>query len=329
MVAFFCCLAFSPRGNFFEKEDPVIKTMTTQLSRISIAILALVISLISVDILHAQQRRIFATTTTLDQMSNEIVEFDEANGVLNTLETGTTFRASLAALGDTILTLDLLRSVSEYDLDGNYLGEFLEPQPQSYDQIETDKAGNVYLNGSNGALRLNSEGGITLQTPRIGNLGIDADAAGNIYIGRNGSGPNGMGTLTKLSPSGQVLAESDVPFLFVGDLTIDEANQRLYVAEQPGGMAVFDISTPTPTLENSFELPWQTTGVSFDEASGNVLVGSLSFQLFEVNAAGDIVNSFFDTTFFEDVVSIPVPEPASGVLLIGCSLFACLIRRRS
>jgi DNA-binding beta-propeller fold protein YncE len=176
---------------------------------------------------------------------------------------------------------------------------------------------------------LNPDGTTSMTFPPTGaSSGVDADAAGNVYITLNG--------IRKYSPDGQLLNTTPISGV-TGDLAVDEIGQTLYlgrgtnIGQGPvGEILAYDISTPTPTFLHSIPGPPGMFGISFDPVSGNLFAANLfGGSAWEIATDGTIVQKYsLPGMYVHDVVAIRVPEIFSLGMLVAAIACGPLRRMR-
>jgi hypothetical protein len=254
--------------------------------------------------------------------------------------------------GVTVLNGEVL--VADYRADqiqrfapkGSYLGAFAPFEFPTF--LESDSSGNVYT--TSGEFRINpvrlSSVGLGTQTFNISEYtrGIDADAAGNVYIAKGGTA--GTHQLFKFASNGSLLNSIPLGAINPADLSIDETSKLLYLADQSGGSAgirVFDISGDVPSMISSIFTPVDSRigGVHFAAESGNIL--AVDFGLgagssndprgLEFSPSGALLREYrpANTLAAFDITTLAVPEPATWMLLAGSSawlLMSCPLTGR-
>jgi DNA-binding beta-propeller fold protein YncE len=237
----------------------------------------------------------------------------------------------VATLGNTVLVADYVdEAIQRFSPDGTYLGQFVSVLDPTF--IETDSAGNVYMTpvpGASVARRYDSSGtqtGIFSHGDLDQLLGIDADSTGNVYIASNV--PMGPDEIFKFAPDGTFLNRVSVGFGGAFDMAIDEAGERLYLADQldsENGVKVFDISGAAPSLIGSIATPDDSVivGVHFAAESGNILVSDLGIfngpRGYEISTGGVLLETYLPLDAAEawDITTfVPIPEPASAALTV-------------
>ena len=265
---------------------------------------------------RGDQRRVFAVGRGPNLVSLAL-EFEEQAGTFRDLNLGTSsLYPAVTNTGSSLLILERSsglpqrQRIAEYSLDGTYLGDFvdLEPTLAPANSIETDRIGNVYLRNVGDVRRYDADGQLSLSipTPNPGNggIGIDADRSGNIFV----SVTTGF---RKYSSNGTLLESIATPLGFLGDLSVDEVGELLYVGAQQGGVAVYDISGAQANLLRTFPTP-PSVGLTYDEATGNLLLASQEASLQEYTPEGLLVGNYIYPAWFFDVTTVLVPEPGTG-----------------
>jgi hypothetical protein len=179
--------------------------------------------------------------------------------------------------------------------------------------VELDSHGNIYVLDAGVPRRLNPDGSPSMTFPSASfEYGIDADAAGNVYIARQSLGaPLGI---YKYSPSGV-----EIGFIsgYHFDIAIDEVGQMLYSATD--AIEAYDISGPTPTFVRSIPAPSSPAGISFDPVSGHLFATSLvGGYARELTTDGVLVRQYnVPGTNPFDAIAIRVPEASTLSMLIA------------
>ncbi|MEX2317493.1 MAG: hypothetical protein WD669_10105 [Pirellulales bacterium] len=292
---------------------------------------------------RAQSPIVFMTNTVTPNDDSRLTRFN--NGVQSFavgLGPNAAFQGvTIYSVNNNVLVADFVaEAIQSFSTTGAYLGAFASFTDPVF--LESDAVGNVYTTresiGPPGVTRFNFAGAITqtyLETGMTSSRGVDADAAGNVYVA-DMSGGNSR--LYKFAANGTFLNSVAIGGT-VDDVSIDEAGQQLYVAienQSPNGVKVFDISGATPSLVGTRPTPVDSViiGLHYAPASGNLLMtdfGALSNDPrgLEYSSAGVLLREYRPTN-----ISVPldittfVPEPTS-LTLLATSLFvaACIGRR--
>jgi len=237
-------------------------------------------------------------------------------------------------LNGEVLVADFLEEVIErFSPDGTYLGPFASSTLATF--LESDSNQNVYTTpyslgpifGINYATRFNSAGVVTgtFSHPSITQYtGIDADANGNVYV--VGGGPS---SLYKFAPDGTFLNSISVAASAL-DVSIDEANNRLYMAHEFGapGIRIYDISGAIPVLAGAIATPASSNilGIHYAAESGNILAtdhgtGSGDPRGLEYSPIGTLIAEYRPTNgrMALDITTFStIPEPSStGLVLLA------------
>jgi hypothetical protein len=286
--------------------------------------------------LVAQSDIVFMTADINPGFDSKLVRFDSGS---ESFATDTS--ASDAFLGVTILNNEVLvadsqaEKIQRFDPAGTYLGPFASSILATF--LESDSSGNVYttpfslgpLLGANYATRFNSAGIVTgtISHPDINVYsGIDADADGNIYVAGTSSPPANVSRLYKFAPDGTFL-NSILLTARADDLSIDEVNQRLFMAHENGapGIEIYDIAGAVPILAGSFVTPVTADiiGIHYAAESGNILatdfgIASGDPRGLEYSPIGMLLAEYRPTNAFValDITTFTViPEPGSMALM--------------
>jgi formylglycine-generating enzyme required for sulfatase activity len=294
----------------------------------SVTCLCLAMSCIAVGSLHAQADVVFMTAqiNPVPAPDSKLIRFDSGNQSFLTDTGGNSLFAGVTILNGELLVADRYSNqIQRFDPDGSYLGLFTSQGPASF--LESDSDDNVYGAGSSFsdppntlAIRLNSAGAVTgtfshpsIYRPR----GIDADASGNVYL--VGVSVFDPASLYKFASDGTFL--NSIPLANdASDISIDEVNQRLYLAQGGlGGIGIYDISGTVPVLAGAIATAVSSSifGVHYAAESGNILatdVGSFSDDPrgLEYSPLGTLVAEYRPANAYRalDIVTM-VPEPRS------------------
>jgi len=270
--------------------------------------------------------KVLVASTTLGT-SSAIYEFDDAGNLLGTLDVtpGGSVLFSLATDGTRILAGHAFHGFRDYSLDGTFRGQIAGLEtPQEGPIAELDARGNIYLLDSGAPRRLNPDGTLSMTFPQAEfEYGIDADAAGNVYImqapriGRRG--------IHRYSPEGALREITSFGGLD-GHLAIDEVGQTLYAtASRDLGETVvseilaFDISGSAPTFTRRITGPQYLSGISFDPTTGHLFAASLlGGYAWEITTDGAVVRRYsIPGTNPFDVVAIRVPEASTSTMFVA------------
>jgi len=277
------------------------------------------------------------TTTSASQLAR----FDNGVQTYAVSNAGGVY-AGVTVLNGTVLVADFGNDViQKFSPGGTYQGVFATPAfiPVF---VESSSAGNVYTtaDGLGGAVaqRFNATGALTQSFfGTSGNfLGIDADAAGNVYVAQK-TGPN-PANLLKFAPTGALINTTPLGTINPWDLAIDETGQRLFIADQASataGIKVFNIAGAAPVFSTAILTPAQSLifGVHFAAESGNILaVDSGDFSNdprgLEYSPIGVLIAQYRPTNIRhgQDITTF-VPEPSSAILLL-VGMFGVAQKRR-
>jgi hypothetical protein len=282
-----------------------------------------------------QSEIVFMTSDVEPDFQSKLFRFDmgvETFGVSTGSPLESAFHG-VTVLNGNILVSDYLAEVIErFAPDGTHLGSFALTVSPTF--LETDSSGNVYTTPASlsppVATRFNSSGAVTREftDPLVFHelAGIDADAAGNVYI-VNQTEADGH-HLAKFSPGGVLLNTTFLGAINGRDLAIDEVSNRLYMADGSSagsGIKIFDISGAMPVLTGSISTPAtaRIDGVHFATESGNILAtdfGNVSNDPrgMEFSPTGTLLREYRPTgaMFSFDITTFVIPEPGSLWLLI-------------
>jgi hypothetical protein len=295
--------------------------------------------------LQAQSPLVFVTVDVAppaSPLTSKLVRFDSGVETFSVNAGASSAFQGVAPLGGNLLVADYINeAIQRFSPTGAYLGQFAAFTNPTF--LESDNAGNVYtshsaLGPSDAVTRFNSLGVVT-QTYGSGNSGsvrgIDADAAGNVYVAQSFGG---SGSLSKYAANGTFLnsvALNFSPF----DLSIDEIGQQLYLADGAiggPGIRILDISGAMPSSIGSIATPAAERGVGihYSPSSNTVLLTTetaLGGHGLEYSLAGALLDEYAvaDTIFMLDITTMPIPEPSSLALLMVGVVGVGLLGRRS
>jgi hypothetical protein len=274
-------------------------------------------------------------------MDSTLNRFD--NGI-QTFAVGSGSFSGVTQLGANLLVADYTGDrIQRFTPTGAALSPFAFFESPTF--LESDNAGNVYATQvpftSVPAVitRFNSAGGITgsFAVPNAISLnGIDADAAGNMYVV---DATNSF--LHKFDPSGVLL--NSIPYPSTDDdIAIDEVGKRLYSAASASGLsfiAIYDISGAIPVFTGTFG-PFNSdlVGISFAPDSGNILAADFGARNpppdmprgYEFSPSGSLLRTYVPTSgdFAFDILAYQIPEPSTVLgLAIGLVGMVCGRRR--
>jgi hypothetical protein len=282
--------------------------------------------------------------------SSRLIRFDAG---LESISIGTFRNAfeSVAVFNGELLVGDFFQqTIQRFAPNGNYLGPFATPANQP-DFLETDSHGNVYsttggfeFTGIATATRFNSVGAATQSYLASGSgfSGIDADAAGNVYVAQGLYGLT-TGSLYKYAPNGELLTVIPLEFS-PDDISIDEAGNRLFISDPLSagqGIKIYDISGPSPAFIASIATPTSAyiLGLHYEPESGNILAVDGGFfshdpRGLEFSPTGTLLREYrpsaatSTTVIADDIVSF-VPEPSCFALFaIGMLVGVLNLRTR-
>lgn len=293
-------------------------------------------------ILHAQSEIVFMTADIDPGSDAKLVRFDSGSQTFTTDTGGNDAFVGVAVLNDEVLVADFLtEEIQRFSPSGTYLGPFASSILATF--LESDNNGNVYTTpwslgpifNANYATRYNSAGAVTgtFSHPNINQYtGIDADANGNVYIATSSS-------LYKFAPNGTFLNSIVVASSGL-DVSIDEANNRLYMAHEFGtpGIRIYDISGAVPVLAGSITTPTPSNlvGIHYAPESGNVLAtdigaGTGDPRGLEFSPAGTLLAEYRPTNVDQawDIVTLgTIPEPGT-MTLVFLAVAGLGLRRRA
>jgi hypothetical protein len=234
-------------------------------------------------------------------------------------------------------TGDAIRRISP---TGASLGDFASIASPTF--LESDRSGNVYTNpsvlGAPVATRFNSSGVVTqtFSHPSMAeNAGMDADAAGNVYI----AGFTQTTAIFKFAPDGTFINSTPLGALRARDLAIDEAGNRLFLTDtgSPIGIKIFDISGAIPVMTGGIATPLGATieGVHFAAETGRILATDFGLPSndprgFEFSPSGTLLWTYEPTgNLAFDITTHVIPEPMSAGLMFAGAFGWHLLNRRS
>jgi hypothetical protein len=265
---------------------------------------------------------VFMAADVVTGNASKLVRFDEGTETFAVAPSGQHYFNAVTVLNGEVLVADSGPvAIQRFAPNGTYLGVFASPPSVSTPvYLESDSNGNVYAMLMNPGdpfypygVRYNSSGGVSMTFN--GGDGIDADAAGNVYVA-------GAGSLTKYAPNGAFLNSTSLGSINPADLSIDEAGRRLYLADDAdgsGGIRIFDISGAAPSLVGSIATPSNAElfGIHFAPESGNILVTDLGFlgsndpRGLEYSPSGVLLREYrpAGAEAALDIVTFSAPEP--------------------
>jgi probable HAF family extracellular repeat protein len=311
-------------------------------SLLSTRCLCLAISFIAVGGLYAQSDIVFMTAgfSPVYPFDSRLVSFDSGTQSFMTDTGGARSFGGVTILNIEVLVADAgAGQIQRFDPDGSYVEPFASPGAGATYYLESDSDDNVYTTAGGGyagfsAIRFNSDGAVTgtFYHPRMAfSRGIDADASGNVYV--VGS-PFDDWDLLKFASDGTFL--NSIPLtLRASDISIDEVNQRLYLAGD--GIRIYDISGAVPVLAGAIVTPVNSSinGVHYAAESGNIL--ATDFGTFsgdprglEYSPLGTLIAEYRLTNAYLalDIITM-VPEPGSmGLVLLTFTGFGLTRSRR-
>jgi hypothetical protein len=155
---------------------------------------------------------------------------------------------------------------------GDFLGVFASPNIfPAY--LGSDSKGNIYASSEGidnlPSIRLDATGALTQSFVGRNFKGIDADAAGNVYVADYLSD-----ALLKFDANGKYLNSTSLAFSPC-DIAVDEVGRRLFVTapfSDEAGIKVFDISAATPSYLQTIATPPSAFmyGIHFATESGHL-----------------------------------------------------------
>jgi hypothetical protein len=285
--------------------------------------------------------KVFVTSNILG-VSAAIHAFDDLGNPLGTIDelSGGKIISAIATDDSRLIAARSSDGFREYAHDGSFVG-YLSGLPTTNwaPRVEFDIHGSIYVLGAGAPRRLNADGSPSLTLPGIsGGGGIDADAAGNVYVMHGFGGAIGI---EKYSPLG--ISWGRVPIDGVnGDLAIDDAGNVLYAVRgwndgfgPKSEILAYDISGETPTLFHSFPASPTVAGISFDPHSGHLLAADLfGGYAREMTTTGDIVRTYKVRSDSNpgahaiDAVALRAPEPSTATMF-AIGLACAALRRRN
>ena len=296
-------------------------------------------------IVHAQSNEVFLTTTS------RLVRFDMGTQSFAVNSNHGDVFQGVTVLNGQVLVADYANdTIRRFSPNGVYQGTFASGFSPAY--LESDGGGNVYSTPTHTLFepqigrRFDASGVVTqtfsnpgIQRPE----GIDADAAGNVYIVDDHPSLT-ANRLFKFAPDGTFLNSISLGTTTAADLAIDEAGNRLFVAVEFSaglGVKIFDISATVPAPLGSIVTPANANifGVYFAPESGNVLAtddgaGSDDPRGLEYSPAGVLLREYRAANHelaFDIATFAPVPEPDSATLALAgmIAFLLCISRSRT
>jgi hypothetical protein len=279
-----------------------------------------------------------------DTSSSRLFRFD--NGVQTfgvPAPAGSLFHG-LTVLNGNVLVADYgNNAIRRYTPNGVALSNFASTTNPTF--LESDSSGNVYANqgplGPPIATRFDATGAVTgtfTHATMHEDAGMDADAAGNVYIVDIFGSTR---TLFKFAPDGTFLNSLPLdPTIVPRDMAIDEATNRLYLADGSSSgpatkVRIFNIAGPVPVPAGTLPTPAGATieGIHFAAESSNILVTDFGVPSnmvrgFELSPIGTVLQTYTPSPaeFGFDITTFVIPEPASWAV-IGLGLCAFCARR--
>lgn len=179
--------------------------------------------------------------------------------------------------------------------DGTSHGYFHDGNPPTFAAIDwyaLDDSRNLYTrgNGGSGLRKLNADGSIAWNVATNNPTGMATHGSHTVYVAVDDSSFSPQ--IKKYSSDGTLLGAFPISYHFGGAMDIDEAGGILYLGNQPGTVAAFDISGGGVEFLRSF--PSQLGAVfdiSVDHFSGNIIVTGLG-GLVELSPVGNEIVRF-------------------------------------
>jgi hypothetical protein len=279
-----------------------------------------------------------------DTSSSRLFRFDNGAQTFGVpAPSGSAFHG-LTVLNGNVLVADYGGdAIRRYTPNGVPAGNFAVTTSPTF--LESDSGGNIYTNpgplGQPVATRFNSAGVVTqlFTDPGLHQLaGMDADAAGNVYVADIFGSTR---SLFKFTPAGVFLTSIPLdPSIVPRDMAIDEASNRLYLADGSSSgpatkIRVFNIAGAVPVAAGTLPTPAGATieGIHFAAESGNILVTDFGVPSniprgFELSPTGTLLQTYTPTpaSFGFDITTFVIPEPAAS-LLAGIGVCAICFRR--
>lgn len=267
-----------------------------------------------------------------DTSSSRLFRFDNGVQTLSVPAPGNSLFHGLTVLNGNVLVADYgADAIRRYTPNGVPAGNFALTTAPTF--LESDSGGNVYSNpgplGLPVATRFNSAGVATqvFSDPGLHQLaGMDADAAGNVYVADIFGSSR---SLFKFTPTGVFLTSIALdPSIVPRDMAIDEASNRLYLADGTSSgpatkIRVFNIAGAIPVAAGTLPTPTGATieGIHFAAETGNIFVTDFGVPSntprgFELSPTGNLLQTYTPTpaNFGFDITTFVIPEPTSSLL---------------
>ncbi|MEM7314299.1 MAG: hypothetical protein AAF497_14210 [Planctomycetota bacterium] len=285
---------------------------------------ALLISLVAVPAFA--EFEVFVTTVGPFGYRNDgIVVFEPDGNVSRFIDqTDFDYQSSIVTDGTFLYAHQEERRLIKYNTAGERLGEI---------QFQYPFTGNVFTEiASNGDFILAGGGANSSRHDSEGNLitdfgpgrAADGHGDGRTFVADRNE-------LRQYGVHGQLQSTIVTGIFFPGGIAMDESNNLLFLADNPGNIAVFDISGDEPVLDYNIATPSDPLSLWFDDISGDLFITSAGGPFaYRLGVDGDVKQTFFaEEAFFNwGITVVHVPEPGScGMFIVGLLLMACRIRR--
>ena len=199
-------------------------------------------------------------------------------------------------------TTSLERSrIVRYSLDGQYRDVFANLPCDRLEcgiiALQRDSVGNFYATtgnsdwpyggGDNTVYRVRPTGGVEL-IYRTQNYvwGVDADANGRIYVAQRNQ-------ILRFTPDFLLEISFPTPLFYPSAISIDEFGERLFLADQQGGVIIYDMATDTPALIGEIRIPETVViDLDYDAWSGHVFLTNFNGGV-ELAVDGTLVRGLY------------------------------------